>query len=240
MALTTTCAANYLNLVPANDPAFGNKSSVTLAFEALGKYLHRKPADCARKYLDLASSSCISILNDFVKAQKLDKQTLTLYGGGGGAAAIVPYLAQKLKHRFELTKNADVISAIGVALALVQETVERQIVKPSQDDILQLRQLAYSAVQQMGAEPGSIQVFVEIDSQTNIVRATASGATSIVDTQIGKTPSQEDISKMVADSMHVSISEIKADLKTDFFTVYRSNENKMAIFGKERSKHSEW
>ena len=59
---------------------------------------------------------------------------MTLYGGGGGAAAIVPYLAQKLKHNFELAQKADVISAIGVALALVQETIERQIIKPSEED----------------------------------------------------------------------------------------------------------
>ncbi len=237
LAITTTCAANYLNLVPANDPARGNKQSVTAAFEALGKYLNRKPVECAQKYLELASASCVPILNDFVKAQKLDKHTLTLYGGGGGAAAIVPYLAQKLKHRYELAEKADVISAIGVALALVQETVERQIVKPSQDDILKLRQQAYLAVQQMGAEPSSIQVFVEIDSQTNVVRATASGATSIIDAHgVSKVPPQEDILKTVAESMHVSAQEIKVDLKTAFFTVYRTIENKKRKFWQRKNE----
>ncbi len=144
-AITTTCAANYLNFVPANDPASGNQQSVKVAFDTLGKYLNQEPKNCAQRYLELASAGCIPILNDFIKAQKLDRQTLTLYGGGGGAASIVPYLSQKLKYRFELAEKADVISAIGVALALVQETVERQIVKPSQEDILKLRQQAYTA-----------------------------------------------------------------------------------------------
>ena len=231
LAITTTCAANYLNLVPANDPAFGNKRSVTIAFESLGKYLNCKPADCAQKYLDLASTGCVPILNDFIKTQKLDKHTLTLYGGGGGAAAIVPYLAKKLKYRHELAEKADVISAIGVALALVQETVERQIVKPSQEDILKLRQQAYLAVEQMGAEPTSIQVFVEVDSQTNVVRATASGATSILEAGgNGKVAAEKDILKTVAESMHVSAQEIKIDLKTDFFIVYRAIKNKNRKF----------
>ncbi len=65
---------------------------------------------------------------------------------------LCPILPVKLKLPFELAKHADVISAIGVALALVQETVERQIVKPSQDDILKLRQQAYLAVHEMGAD----------------------------------------------------------------------------------------
>jgi len=231
VAITNTCAANYLDLVPPNDPAAGNKQSVQIAFNALSKYLNRPAQDCAKIYLDLASHHCIPIVNDFVKQQKLDKHSLTLYGGGGGAAAIVPYLAKKLNQPFELARKADVISAIGVALALVQETIERQIVKPSQDDILKLRQQAYLSVQQMGADPGSIQVFVEIDSQANVVRATASGATSIMNTAaINHRPSEEDILKTVAASMRIPPSRVRKDIKTTFFTIYNSIQDKSHKF----------
>ncbi len=237
IAITTTCAANYLNLVPANDPAFGNKQAVEEAFITLGKYLNRKPSDCAKDYLDLASTACTSIVNDFAKFQKLDKSTLTLYGGGGGAAAIVPYLADKLKNRFVLAQKADVISAIGVALALVQETIERQISQPSQEDILKIRQQAYLAVQKMGADPSSIQVYVEIDSQTHIIRATASGATAIINPDLsGPDATPADILKTVAASMRVSPDCVKADVKTEFFAVYRAIDNKQGKFWQKQNK----
>ncbi len=231
IAITTTCAANYLNLVSQGDPAYGNKQSVEKAFSALSKFLKRQPVDCARDYMELASAICMPIIKDFIKLRKLNRHALVLYGGGGGAAAIVPYLAQKLKTRFELAEHADVISAIGVALALVQETVERQIVKPSQEDILKLRQQAYMAVQQMGVDPASIQVFVEIDSQTNIVRATATGATSIIDqNSFVKAASAEETLKTVAASMGVSQQDVQADLRTNDFTVYRAGNNKRPYF----------
>jgi len=237
IAITTTCAANYLNLVPDGDPASGNKRSVEEAFTALSKYLSRSPSDCAKDYLDLGSNACLPVVNDFVKSQKLDKRSLTLYGGGGGAAALVPYLAQRLKTRFNLAERADVISAIGVSLALVQDTLERQIVKPSQEDILKLRQQAYLSVQQMGADPASIQVYVEIDSQTNIVRATASGASSMVDRQTStETASQEDIIKTVAISMHVSPHQVEAGMKTGFFTVYKSMDNNGRKFWQRKNR----
>lgn len=220
IAITTTCAANYLNLVPGGDPAYGNHGSVKTAFATLAKHLNRKPEECAKKYLELASKACATVVNEFIKAQKFDKRTLTLYGGGGGAAAIVPYLADKQKYRFELAKNADVISAIGVALALVQETLEKQLIKPSQEDILNLRQQAYASVQQMGADPSTIEVFVEVDPQTNIVRATACGASAIDSNSAKSNLSQEDILKIVAESMHLATSDIKTGVKTSFFSVY--------------------
>ena len=235
IAITTTCAANYLDFVPEKDPACGNKQSVKDAFITLGKFLKRKPETCAKDYLELASNVCLPIVKEFIKLRKLNQHAILLYGGGGGASAIVPYLAQKLKMRFELAERADVISAIGVALALVQETVERQIVKPSQDDILKLRQQAYMAVQQMGADAASIQVFVEIDAQTSIVRATATGATSVVDHNVAiKTTSTEEILKTVAISMGIMVDEVKEDLKTSGFTIYKAARQKRVYFWQKK------
>jgi N-methylhydantoinase A/oxoprolinase/acetone carboxylase beta subunit len=236
VAITTTCAANHLGFVPEGDPAFGNKQSVAQAFEALGEFLKRQPSDCAKDYLELATGICMYIVQDFIKLRKMSKDALTLYGGGGGASAIVPYLAQRLKMRFELAQYADVISAIGVALALVQETVERQIVKPSQEDILKLRQQAYLAVQKMGADPASIQVFVEIDAQTSVVRATATGVTSLVDQDAFiKTVSASEIKKTVALSMGVTEEEIKIDLSTNGFTIYKSTPKKRGYFWQRKT-----
>ncbi len=71
VAITTTCAANYLDMVPQGDPASGNKQSVENAFNALGEFLKRQPADCAREYLEMASDTCIPIVHEFAQISKI-------------------------------------------------------------------------------------------------------------------------------------------------------------------------
>ena len=44
---------------------------------------------------------------------------LAVFGGGGGAASVVPHLAETMHHKSRLAKNGPVISTIGVALAMV-------------------------------------------------------------------------------------------------------------------------
>ena len=66
-----------------------------------------------------------------------------------------------------------------MALALVRETVERNIVQPKPDDILRIRAEAFQAVQHMGADPATIEIHVEVDTRASIVRATAFGAAGL-------------------------------------------------------------
>jgi N-methylhydantoinase A len=144
-----------------------------------------------------------------------------LYGGGGGAAAIVPYLAKRLNLKFELAQSADVLSAIGVALALLRETIERQIVNPSNDDILRLRQQALEAVHAMGAEQSTIDVFIEYDSQKSILRATATGATSVLETKTERSDiTRDEKIQLVADSMQVPKEQVKLEAANAHFEVY--------------------
>jgi hypothetical protein len=78
--------------------------------------------------------------------------------------------------RCEKAPNAQVISTIGVALAMVRDMVERTIAHPTEDDILSVRREAEEAVLRMGAVPESIEVTMHIDTQLNLVRAVATGA----------------------------------------------------------------
>jgi hypothetical protein len=95
---------------------------------------------------------------------------------------------------------------------------------------LKLRQQAYLAVQQMGADPASIQVFVEIDVQTSVVRATATGAASVIDQNMSlKAASADEIRKTVAVSMDIPEDEVKIGLRTNDFTVYKATEKASLI-----------
>ncbi len=179
-ALTPTCAANLLGLVPEGDPARGNRDAIEAGFAALAAAKSAGgPRDCAERILDLASDRVIALVDDLLRDYRLDRDVVRLVGGGGAASAIVPHVAKRMGLPFSTVPNADVISAIGVALALVRDTIERTVISPRDDDIRRIRQEAFESVLRMGATPESIEVVVEVDARRNLLRATAEGATDI-------------------------------------------------------------
>lgn len=222
LCLTPTCAANLLDLVPENDCAKGNKASVQKGFEAASGNA-KNATDLARSVLTKSTDKCWPVVKQLMSDYKLDGDLTTLVGGGGGAAALVPFLGQREKLPHRLAKNADVISAIGVALALLRETVERQITNPDSEAILRVRQEAAAAVQRMGANPSTIEVQVEVDNKTNVVRATAFGATSLTQKSEALKPlSAEERLHMVASSLHVPAESVHIACQTEHFQVYQA------------------
>lgn len=221
LCLTPTCASNLLGLVPAGDCASGDKEKITLAFGELSKKLNQPSEKLADEMLKLAADKCIPVVRQLIKDHKLDPALVTLVGGGGGAAAIVPYVAKQMNMPHSLASYADVISAIGVALALIRETVERQVINPTNEDILKIREEAHAAVQKMGADPASIEIHVEIDSRTNVIRATAFGATSMTENKDArKALSDEEKIELIAQSMRTKQELIKLSAETKFFRIY--------------------
>ncbi|MBZ0184820.1 MAG: hydantoinase/oxoprolinase family protein [Candidatus Obscuribacterales bacterium] len=237
LSVTPTCAANLLGLVPENDCARGDLDSIKRAFDALSKHTGEPAPNLAEKILQLSSEKCIKVVKALIADHKLDPEMVTLIGGGGGAAAIVPYLASQMGLRHQLAVNADVISAIGVALALIREMVERQVVNPTNDDILRVRQEAHEAVQKMGADPATIEVQVEVDNRTSVVRATAVGASSLTGEQKGKQAlSVEEKLEVAAESMRVKPEEVSVEFAGRFFSIYKSERLDARLMGLWRSQ----
>ncbi len=231
--LTPTCASNLLRLVPENDCAHGTRSSIEAGFKVLGSNLNKDPIAVAEQMLDISVRKCIPVVKALIKDHKLDPELVTLVGGGGGAAAIVPHLAKTMGLNFRLADNADVISAIGVALALIRETVERQVVNPTNEDILRIRHDAIESVASMGADPESIEVQVEIDPRTNIVRAVACGSNkAVVDDGSNKHDmSDEEKLHQVASTLRVPDKEIKLELDGSNFRLYGARKTEKQVFG---------
>src|SRR5581483_3468759 len=125
IAVTPTCAANFLGFVPQGAFALGNPEAAKKAFEILAAHFGWTPEALARDVLDIASGKLIAAIDELVADYELDRETLVVVGGGGGAAALVPYAAKRTGLEFRLARDAEVISPIGVALALVREVVER-------------------------------------------------------------------------------------------------------------------
>jgi len=222
IAVTPTCAANFLGYVPAGTFARGNAESAGKALAVLGAHFGMSPEAVAKDLLDIASAKIIAAIDELIADYELDPQTLVVVGGGGGAAALIPYAAKRTGLDFRLARDAEVISPIGVALALVREVVERTIVDPSPEDILRIRREAQDAVVAAGASPEGVETVVEIDSQRNIVRATASGATELAETAAHGVLDEEARLAAAARLMRAAVSDVRAVARTPGLTVYES------------------
>lgn len=178
-AITVSCAANILGFVKEEDYSFGNKESAVKAFEPYAKKYNVTVEEFAKRIMDKASEKNVPVVKALLEDYNLNPKHTVLVGGGGGSAAIVPYLAKYMGMSYKIAKNAEVISPIGVALAMVRDMVERTISNPTDEDILKIRREAENAVIDAGAAPGTVEVHVEIDTQRNIVRAIAVGTTEL-------------------------------------------------------------
>ncbi|MFA5505872.1 MAG: hydantoinase/oxoprolinase family protein [Vulcanimicrobiota bacterium] len=183
---TTTCAANLLGYIKTGDYSAGNLEGVKRAFEALASHLGKPSGEeVAKEVLSAAADKVLPTIKSLIKEYGVGDRTVKLLGGGGGAGAIVPIVAEKLGFPFEIANRAEVISAIGAALAMVRETVERTIVNPSQQDLKSIRAEAESAVIAMGADPETVEVTVAVDAQKNVVTATATGSVAFSEGETG-------------------------------------------------------
>jgi N-methylhydantoinase A/oxoprolinase/acetone carboxylase beta subunit len=176
--LTPTCAANLLGYVKPGDFARGDARSARTAFTLAGSHFACEPEALARAILVRAAEILRATIDELIDEYELERADVELIGGGGGAAALVPFAAEHLGLRYRLARDAEVISPLGVALALVRDVVERTIVAPTADDVIAVRREAFERVVASGAAPELVEVTVDIDARRNLVRATASGATA--------------------------------------------------------------
>ena len=238
--LTPTCASNLLGLVPAGDCASGNMVTIEKAFKTLAVHLHKEDLpvkELASAVLKSAANKCAPVIKALIADHKLDAELTKLVGGGGGAAAIVPFVASDMKLPFELAEHADVISAIGVAMALIRETLERQVANAGQanETILAMRQEVFEAVHKMGADPATIEVHVEIDSKTNIISATASGSTKFYEDAGAHVLNEDERLKLVSGSMRTDLSLVKLLCRSTTFAVYGGEVKKRSFFDTNRT-----
>src|SRR5262249_55545691 len=144
-----------------------------------------------------------------------------LVGEGGGAATLIPFVAQRMGLRFEICQDAEVISSIGVALALVRESVERVMPNASAEDLQRIKREALDAVVKLGAAPDNVEVMIEVDAQTQRVRATATGASEMRAQDLLKDISEDEARTIAADSMALPSGSVKLIAATDQMRVFQ-------------------
>ncbi|MGE0491979.1 MAG: hydantoinase/oxoprolinase family protein [Vulcanimicrobiota bacterium] len=241
VAPTTTCAANLLGYIQPGDYAAGNLEGVRAVFEALATKLGGSADEVARRVLDRAAEKVLPTVKQLIDEYKVGDRALKLLGGGGGAGAIVAYLAEKMSLPFEIADRAEVVSAIGAALAMVKETIEKNIVNPSQEDLAQLRAAAEKAVVAMGADPSTVEVTVEVDSQKNLVRASATGSVEFVAQDLLESdPGPEERLATLKEAAPKEQAYTPLG-QTDFYYLYRSDREERYLFNlMRRTKSTIW
>jgi len=236
---TPTCAANFLGLVPDDAPAHGNLKNIRWSLAAMSEALGEVSEErVARMILDRSFPEIANVVEDLIDDYDLDRKLLTLSGGGGGAWALVPYTASKMGLPHEIAPNAPMISAIGAALALVRDTVERTVIGPSEHDILAIRREAEDSVARMGADRSTIEVQVEIDPQKNILRAMATGATEFRSRDLAKAAlGAEDLESHVRRSIREPVVALESLGDIGGLIVYEACTEKPRFFGLGRQEY---
>ncbi|HNS71854.1 MAG TPA: hydantoinase/oxoprolinase family protein [bacterium] len=196
--LTPTEAANYLDLVPDVGYGRGNRPVIDRIFAWLSRVWEEEGQKIATRLLDLASAKVIVVVEQLIKEYRMERSLVQLVGGGGGATAIVPYAARTLQLPHQIAENCEVISAIGAALGIIRDSVERTIIQPTEEEILKLRSQAIASVQRMGASPDSIEVTIDIDRQSKRVTATATGASELRARDLGVLPLEPEALRKLA------------------------------------------
>lgn len=209
-ALTLTGAANIVGLVPADSYSFGNRQAAEKAWEPLARNMGLTVQEAAEKVLEYAAVKNGQVVNSFIQDYGLDLEHVTFVGGGGGAASVVPHLAKTFNASYKIAKNAEVISPIGVALAMVRDMVERSIQNPTEKDLLAIRHEAIRKAVESGANIETIEVKIEVDTQHQKVRAIATGSTELRTKEMKSDPKTDDeILEIVAENLGVEKAKLK-------------------------------
>ena len=223
VGLTPTCAANLLGYVGAPDFARGDRESAERGFALAGERIGCSAEALARALLERAAEKLRVAIDELIADYDLAEDDVELVGGGGAAAALVPFTAERLGLRHRIAHDAEVISPLGVALALVRDVVERTIVAPTPEDVVRVRREAYERVVAAGAAPEFVEVSVEIDARRNLVRATASGATAAVAREAeGVIASEHERSAAAARSLRVHVSSLSPGREIGTFALYQT------------------
>lgn len=223
VTITNSCAANVLGLVQPEHFSYGNVNSARKAMQVLADYCGTTVEDIANQIMEKAYAKIEPVILELADKYKLEKDQISLVGVGGGAASLIVYFSNKMGVKYSIPENAEVISSIGVALAMVRDVVERIIPSPSKEDIRAIKNEAMNKAIESGATPESIEIHVEIDPQTSKVSAIATGSTEVKATDLTKEVDEKEAMEIAAEDMRLQTADITLLAKSKFFYVFGEN-----------------
>ena len=229
ITITNSCAANVLGLVKPDHFSYGNVESARKAMQALADYCSTTVEDIAKQIMERAYAKIEPVILYLAEKYKLEKDQISLVGVGGGASSLIIYFAEKMGLKYSIPENAEVISSIGVALSMVRDVVERIIPSPSKEDINAIKVEAMNKAIQSGATAESIEIHIEIDSQTSKVTAIATGSTEVKTTDLLKECSEDELRELAAKDMRISVDQTKLIEKSKYISIFGAKTEKAGV-----------
>ena len=220
VTITNSCAANILGLVKEEDYSHGFVESARKCVQPLAEYLGVTVEECARQILQKAFEKIEPVILALTEKYRIERDETTLVGVGGGASALLPYTANAMKLSYSIPQYAEVISSIGVALAMIRDVVERVIPNPTTEDISQIKKEAAALAIKNGAVPDTVEVQIEIDPQTSKVTAIALGSNEVQTSSSLLHCDEAEARRLAAESMRAAdVSEVSTLVQNDVFYV---------------------
>jgi N-methylhydantoinase A/oxoprolinase/acetone carboxylase beta subunit len=231
-AVTPSGAANLLGLVDEDVYAAGNPEAARRAFEPIAAELGTDVESAAERVLEVSVQQIKPVVENIIDEYHLNPNLLELVGGGGGSAALLPYLAETTDYDVHLATNHETISTIGVALAMVRDVVERNVMDPSEEEIEHLRREAVDSVIGMGANQETVEAKVEYDASRNLLRAEAEGSTELQTRDLSQgVVSADERLEAAAAALDADPDLITVGTSTDGLHVYATEETTKRLFG---------
>lgn len=225
VTITNTCAANVLGILKEGDYARGNYESSLKAVKLLADEVGMTAEETARAILEKSCEKIQPVIEDLIDKYKLEREQVVLVGAGGGAGTLLTFTAEAMGFKYQIPEHADVISSIGVALAMVREMVERTLPNPTAKDIAELKREAKELAMSSGAVEDTIEVYVEIDEQAQKVTAIAMGSTEVKTTDLMKNCKEDEALEIAAQSIGIGQDQLVLQAATSGFYVFTASHN---------------
>jgi hypothetical protein len=131
-----------------------------------------------------------------------------------------------------IAANAPVLSAIGTALAMIRDVVERTVPDATEEDVLRIRREGAEAVVRAGADPDSVVVDVQYDARSAVLRAVASGHTELRERDLAReTASDEERSGAAAKALAASHCQVSLVADAGLLRAYRAEWEHRRLLG---------
>lgn len=237
-AITNTCAANALGLIPEGDYSYSNQESAKIALKLLGEHLGIPYHEIAMSIIQTASFEITKTISKILKEFKMKPNEIKLIGAGGGASVLVPFVAKQLGTEYEKAEHAEVISSIGVASSMLQEEIEQTMIDPTPEKISSVHKKIHAMLVDKGALPESVVISSEYVPEKSLLRVTAIGNVELDSEDTSKNIfTLEEAKKRASEIIGISTSLIDLSYETDHYFVFTGHIEIKKLFSKRNQHH---
>ncbi len=223
-ALTATCAANALDLVPENAHARGE--AILAAFAPLGRHLRMDPEDAARALLDGAVEKVAAAAAEARRSHGLHSEA-PLLALGGAADVLAPEVARRLGVDLIRPQHPEILSSIGAALSLVRtEVVRTATAGEGPGAKLDAAREAERECVASGAAPATVSTETSYEAAEGLVRAVATGAVELEAGATSRRPvDRERRRRAGATALGISAKRLSLVIESDLYAVFRAGDD---------------